>query len=277
MSNDSNVLPVWQPPVGLGDPFVRRLDMDRARWMRALRGRIPKAFDALVAAFLGTYGNKDGSRCHPGVARLAEDVNLSESTAKRSLAWLAEHGWITLVEQGNSRAGLADVYQLSLPAPLAADMGLWGEHMGAQWMNRPAGEPKRPGVRGRPDPMRKNQQRQRSPETAEPIGGLQEASEVYKEPLEVPVGTYHQNLPTRTSLTKPIVLDRPLADARGSLLSELDPDDGEYIEAVHQHIEEQLGGPMHPTVTTMVDGMISAGAHWKMIVRTALARERESA
>jgi DNA-binding transcriptional MocR family regulator len=108
--------------------------------MRALRGRIPKAHDRLVAMAFASYGNSDGSRNYPGLATLAEELFISESTVKRSLAWLAENGWIARVERGDRWAKKADVWQLTLPAPVAAELGRWEpEQHGSLWMQRPAG------------------------------------------------------------------------------------------------------------------------------------------
>jgi hypothetical protein len=262
------------------------MDRDRALWMRDLRGRIPKAFDALVAAFLATYGDKDGSNNHPGVARLVHDTNLSESTVKRSLAWLAENGWLRLVSKGNRRLKQADTYQLSLPAPVAAELGLWSE--ATQWVERPTDEPTRPGMRTRPEPARKNQQRVRRPAPPaadiavphDPIRGLQQRSEVYRDSPEVQVETYHQDMNTRTSITTPRSLARVRPDGRtrAPSLASIDPHDPDAAEKIADLVAEALGYPPHlgidPDTHRKIDGMLSSGCHPKLVFNAARHHEQ---
>lgn len=127
------------PPRELRRPYVRRAVLDRAAWARSIRGQIPDITHLAVALTLSSYGDSDGTHNHPGGKRLAHDVCRSLRTVRTSLAWLDEHGFITRTDVGNreSPRGCADTYRLSLPAPLAARLGLWSG--GApQWMERPA-------------------------------------------------------------------------------------------------------------------------------------------
>jgi hypothetical protein len=137
--------PEYKPPAHLKDPLVRRWHLDRARWVRAIRGRIPDLREIAVAHAVSTYANKDGSNAYPGVANVVADLCSSDKTVRRALGWLVEHGFLTVTHKGRRKLGEADVHQLSIPAPLAVELGLWpeGEH---QWMERPADEPKRPDV-----------------------------------------------------------------------------------------------------------------------------------
>lgn len=128
------------PPANLKRPFVRRLTVDRAKWSRAIRGAIPDVTHLAVALTLSNYGDSDGSNNHPGGERLASDVCKSVRTIRNSLAWLDEHGFITRTSVGNRTAprGWADVYRLSVPAPLAESLGMWTEERnGPIWMERP--------------------------------------------------------------------------------------------------------------------------------------------
>jgi len=136
--------PQWEPPLGLRDPFVRRLRLDRATWTRAIRGRIPELRDVAAAHTMASYANRDGSNAHPGVARLVKDLMSSDKTVRRALASLIEAGWVTVSYRARRKLGEADVHCLSVPAPLAVEMELWTETSGAQWMERPTSEPKRP-------------------------------------------------------------------------------------------------------------------------------------
>lgn len=96
-----------------------------------------------MAKTLADYSNKDGSNAHPGVARLADDLCCSTRTIKRSLAWLSEYGFLSVAERGSRKLREADVYALSIPAPLAVHLGLWRENFGEQWMERPEYVPRR--------------------------------------------------------------------------------------------------------------------------------------
>jgi hypothetical protein len=132
-----------QPPSYLHDPFVRRLYLPRAQWGRAIRGCIRERGDVAVAKTVADYANKDGSNAHPGIARLADDLCCSTRTIKRSLGWLSEYGFLSVAERGRRKLGEADVYCLSLPAPVADKLGLWRENFGEHWMERPEYVPKR--------------------------------------------------------------------------------------------------------------------------------------
>lgn len=77
---------------------------------RARIGRERKA----AALVLSSYARADGTRIHCGVARLAVDLEVSYSTARRYLAWLREAGLIELVRAGSRRRALSDEYRLIL-------------------------------------------------------------------------------------------------------------------------------------------------------------------
>lgn len=262
MSQDSNTPPEWQPPAHLRDPFVRRLDRERALWQRASRGRIRNPNAQAVASHLSGYGNTKGVNNHPGIARLVNDTCLSDRTVRRALGWLVENGWLTVTSKGARKLGHANVYQLTIPAPVAAEMGLWPADS-HQWMERPRGEPKRPDV------AREDGRRHERPTKFAPVNEAVVSVNPAVPPVsgDLPAGLSHQGFTTSSRSST----SAPLASERGSE----DPDDDEYAEAIVEEIEERLGGAMSPTVATMVDGMLSAGAHRKMIVRTALARERD--
>jgi hypothetical protein len=77
---------------------------------RARLGRTTKA----VAVLLATYADyQDGSRVHPGIARISIDAELSYNVVKKSLGELRAAGLILLVRTAQSR-GDADEYRLTL-------------------------------------------------------------------------------------------------------------------------------------------------------------------
>lgn len=265
MSQDSNTCASsaqHAPPNHLKDPFVRRLPDSRARWSRVLRGRIPKPMDALVARTLADYGNKDGSNCHPGVNRLAEDCCISVASVKRSLSWLAEHGWISLEKRCARKLGLADVWQLTLPAPVAVELGVWPEATaGPQWTERPSNEPKRPGMRDRPGPSKPG----RKPKVLglrDSVVGLSN-SVSRAQSCEPTPGPTHQVLSSHQSE----FLTRPQSDVWG--------DEEDLHEQIEERAEEQLGHVLYTCTSTMIGGMLSTGAHPKAVLNAVLARERD--
>lgn len=131
---------IGDPPRHLTRPLVRRLCVDRATWVRSIRGCIPDTTHLAVAHTLANYGDPDGTNAHPGGERLARDVCKSLRTIRLSLAWLDEFGFISRTAVGNRSAprGWADTYRLCLPAPVAVELGLWDdERNGTPWMERP--------------------------------------------------------------------------------------------------------------------------------------------
>lgn len=86
--------------VGAWNALVRRARIGRAR----------KAGCLVVSS----YADADGTDIHCGVARLAVDLEVSYSTAKRILAWMRSVGLIELVRAGNRRRNLSDEYRLIL-------------------------------------------------------------------------------------------------------------------------------------------------------------------
>lgn len=85
------------------EPFVRT-------WVRTVRrirlGRTVKE----VAIMLATYADPDGSRVHPGVARLSYECELSYTSVKSALRALRKYGLIVKV----GKKGDADDYHLIL-------------------------------------------------------------------------------------------------------------------------------------------------------------------
>lgn len=262
--------PEWEPPRGLNDPLVRRLFIDRATWMRAMRGRIPKIQDRAVAMALGTYGDKDGSSNYPGVDRLVDDLFLSESTVKRCLAWLTENGWLSKVERGDRWAGKSDVYRLTLPAPLAVEMDRWTEEdNGRQWMERPPGEPKRRGMRTRPGPER--QGRQGAAATSTPPGdkgpeaeiGVRKdldtglSSDTPPEPAHQNLSDHHSELPAR-----------PAAHAAGA-------SDDEQADQIAQKVKRELGREISNDGHWQIDKLLGDGVHRRIIIAAVVAAEQQ--
>ncbi|MDT5026633.1 MAG: hypothetical protein QOE61_3059 [Micromonosporaceae bacterium] len=94
-------------------------------------GAKPNTWNALVrrarigmkrkaaALVIGTYAGPTGRDVKCGVARLAADLEVGYSTARRYLAWLREVGLIELVKAGNHRRGRADEYRLIIGPDVA--------------------------------------------------------------------------------------------------------------------------------------------------------------
>ncbi len=97
-------------------------------WEKALRqaklGVGPHGSSTLAAGFaLASFADPDGSSIYPGVTLLAEGLGFSTRTVDRALSRLRDEGYLTKVREGNSRAGRADEYRLSLPVRPTATSG----------------------------------------------------------------------------------------------------------------------------------------------------------
>ncbi|MDR7278917.1 hypothetical protein [Catenuloplanes atrovinosus] len=94
---------VGQPDIGVSvgawNSLVRRARIGRERKAAAL--------------VVSSYADSDGTHIHCGVARLAVDLEIGYSTARRYLAWLRDVGLIQLVRAG-TRTGRSDEYRLTL-------------------------------------------------------------------------------------------------------------------------------------------------------------------
>lgn len=279
MTESTHVAPEWQPPDGLRDPFVRRLEFKRgdkkgrATWSRLSRGRITGPREQAVAWRLADYGNKDGHNCHPGMARLASDTCSSEKTVRRAMAWLAENGWCRVEQRGRRKLGEADVYVLTIPAPVAASAGLWTPAGGAQWMERPSDEPARPELR-RPAPSFPEVNGDRYSEVLEVTPDFLEVTgDVSPVSVDLPPGPKHQGLstPSSGSTTGARQVAREVWDD----VKTLSPDDLEYDDLLLNAIEDHVGH-LRIDVESAVRGMLASGEHPRLVVNKALQMHREA-
>lgn len=108
MSEDSTTVRQWTD-------ILRRLRFGKrvAVGKTGVAGSTIKA----VALAVATYADSDGSRVFPGLARIAVDLEIDYTTAKRAMAVLRDLGLLQLVRAG-ARRGRADEYRLALPADL---------------------------------------------------------------------------------------------------------------------------------------------------------------
>lgn len=113
----------------------------RALWEQAIRDHVTLdptvGYVAMLVASYADFGT--GWNAHPGEASLARSIGRTTRTVRDCLAWLEEHGFLTrkLVGGRLREPRWADVYCLSLPAPLAAEVGLWDDKRdGERWMER---------------------------------------------------------------------------------------------------------------------------------------------
>lgn len=94
----------------------------RFEWERSIRrlrlGHSTKG----VALMLATYSDKSGTNAHPGVERLAADLEVDERTVRRHLTRLVDLKLLTKTFEGSSagRRRLADCYALMLPHDVMA-------------------------------------------------------------------------------------------------------------------------------------------------------------
>lgn len=75
---------------------------------RARIGRDRKA----AAMIIASYADSSGRSIYCGISRLALDLEVSYSTAKRYLKWLRDVQLIERVRKGNARRGQSDQYRL---------------------------------------------------------------------------------------------------------------------------------------------------------------------
>src|SRR5436190_23102192 len=90
----------------------------RFEWERAVLRLAMPTTTKLVALTLAIYGSRDGSGIHPGEARLARELGLSERSVRGHLRTLRDLRLIVRESHGGSRSGLADTYRLGLPNDL---------------------------------------------------------------------------------------------------------------------------------------------------------------
>lgn len=273
MSESTHVVPQWQPPSHLADPYVRRERVKRSVWTTASRGRIPGGTTQAVAWRLSEYGNRGGENCHPGARRLARDVRASEKSVRRALAWLTAAGWVSCTFHGNRKLEQANVYRVTIPAPVSADMGRWTEEMGDQWMERPEGVPWGDDVADAgPLPCPPIPEARRSDRIDKSVrsGAIPDGSSPIPVTGDRPPGESHPvlNTPLRDSITASHASARRDGD---------DPIDDDVMDRVTEEIGATIGGPMSYDVAAMVDGMLCRDADPRMIVRVAVARERNPA
>ena len=98
----------------------------RFEWERVLRRLALGAPNKGVALMLAGYADRDGGNMHPGVDRLAANLERDESTVRRHLTRLAKLGLIEKTSSGSSagRRGRADCWALTLPDDAATRIGL---------------------------------------------------------------------------------------------------------------------------------------------------------
>jgi hypothetical protein len=274
------VKPEWNPPATMTDPFVRRLSLSRADWGRAMRGRILEMREVAVAHTVAGYANRDGTNAHPGVARLVEDLISSDKTIRRSLAALVEGGWLTVSHRGRRKLKEADVYHLTVPAPVAVELGRWSEAHGEQWMERPIGEPKRPDAaansdrKKRPFPQVTSDRRK----TVAPVTDelLAVTSGVPPVTGDLPPGLSHQGLSHQSEIRS-----RPRATARSGqtdrvisrIVAGIDPDGEGVAEELRDAIEAE---GFYVLEDQQFDGMLSDGQPLPRVVAVAIAGQRPS-
>ncbi len=267
------------PPPALADPYVRRCSIARGRWVTAIRGRIPEARDVAVAHTLAGYANKDGSRAHPGQGRLARDLCSSERTIRRSLAWLSAAGWLTVTQRGRRKLGEADVFGLTVPAPVAVDLGLWLPEYGRQWMERPSVErapdfPPATRDRNKHDfpPVTGGRYNEFLPDTGKFLPDTESVSTGHS--CVRPPALVHQLLFHHADFR-----NRPPAGAVGddrTPLADLDPNDPDLAEQIEQYVEAEIGGPLTPGTDSLILGMLERQAHPHSVMNAALANEHQA-
>jgi DNA-binding MarR family transcriptional regulator len=101
--------------------------MNRFDWERSIRRLRLGMSTKAVALMLASYANgDDGGNAHPGVDRLAAELEIHERTVRRHLTRLAKLGLIEKTSSGSSagRRRRADCWALTLPDDAATRIGL---------------------------------------------------------------------------------------------------------------------------------------------------------
>ena len=100
------------------------MSASRFDWERAIRDLPLRPYLMKLVAFaLATYANQDGTRARPGEQRLAGDCGVTDRAVRTHLTALRNLGLIQSRSAGHGgRRGLADEYELSIPAAVAADL-----------------------------------------------------------------------------------------------------------------------------------------------------------
>lgn len=95
--------------------ILRRLRIGTVKVNRSktLRGSTVKA----VGLALASYADADGSRIHPGIARLSVELEVEYKTVQEAIRVLRRFGLLRLVAEGYRR-GNADTFQLVIPVDL---------------------------------------------------------------------------------------------------------------------------------------------------------------
>lgn len=95
--------------------------LDAFEWERLVRS-VPAAYltatEKLVCFAMRTFADPDGTRCRPGIERLAAATSLHRVTVIRTLGRLEEKGLIRSKRFGGGRGqvrGYATLYDLTLP------------------------------------------------------------------------------------------------------------------------------------------------------------------
>ncbi|MEJ7772525.1 MAG: hypothetical protein WKF51_11540 [Geodermatophilaceae bacterium] len=258
------------PPPKFRDPYVRRLDLPWKDWKRTIRGWIAEPQHIAAALTLAGYANNDGSNARPGIERLAADLCRGPRAVRWTLAALEEDGFITRTSRGG-RQGMpkkqANVYQLTIPATLAAALGMWDDQTnGPQWMERPEGAPRRRSTTGTLSTPG------RGATTGTTTGTTGATTGTSGRTTGTP-STPHRVLTPLLS-TVPIHSESGSAQAPTAHDERDEREDEEQeraneeeLEDAYEWIEAELDG-LDGTEPSTVDGMLSAGVHPKAIVNT---------
>lgn len=290
------------PPAHLRDPWVNRVDVTRPDWVRLTDGQFPGFAESAVGQRLASYGDRNGQHCRPGLDRLAANHGKTKKSIQRALDWLAEHGWIRLCNPGMRHRGEANEYALTVPATFLAWHGWWPEEL-PMWTERPAGEPKRPGVpeggHGRTPSPRYGEERgelrgishQRlRAALRNPEGGHFRTEGGHPCPSKVDAGvhppgsnqgfSHHSELSLRPTLTHGAASDTltRFEDQLPDDGFDEDPFDDQWAERSDEIAEEVAAIVGAPSLSlyaqSVVDGMAASGKPRPLIRNTAAARER---
>lgn len=97
-------------------------DVDLYAWRAVIRRLKCHSSVKLVALVASDYGNKDGTRVHPGIERLSNVTELDDRTVKMALKTLRDHGLMHRTVEGSAygrRGGIADEHVLTVPRDIA--------------------------------------------------------------------------------------------------------------------------------------------------------------
>lgn len=280
---------IGTPPPHLRDPIVCRQSVGKFVWESATLGKPMKGRRAEqemahvppkylgVALALASFANRDGSNARPGKA-LGPASGLGDTIPKLVRAWLEEFGFITVqtvrdddgqireLRGGRDKMGreYSTVYRLTVPAPLAASLGLW--EGGPHWMERPATWPIHRKLSATTPTGQTGQSSADLGHKTRDLG--HKTADLGHNARPLPRSTS----PFRANSTTSLATANDGAATKTKIKT---PDYPDELERIVEAVEEELEHPLDAPDRACAEDMACRGCHPKFIART-IRRRAES-